>query len=202
MNYMRIYKKIISSRIGNSPEGYFEKHHIIPRALGGADEAENIVKLTAREHFIAHCLLARIHGGTMWVAILRMKGRLFGEKYVNSRLYESAKIRWSKWLSENQLGDKNHNFGKALTEDHKRKLSLSGSFRKLTEEHKQNISKAHKGRVFSAESREKMSAAKKGKINGANNPMFGKKRPDLVLRNKSRALEKRILSNSCVETAK
>lgn len=202
MNYVRVYNEIIHSRISNSPDGYFERHHIIPRALGGLDEITNIVKLTAREHFIAHCLLARIYGGTMWVAILRMKGgRSLSERYINSKLYESARISWSKWLSKNQIGEKNHFFGKTLTEEHKRKLSISGSLRKLTEEHKINISKSHKGIVPSVESKEKMSAAKKGKVSGENNPMFGKKRPDLVLRNKQRALKKRILSNDLSETA-
>jgi broad specificity phosphatase PhoE len=39
--------------------GYFENHHVIPRSLGGTDNLENIVSLTAREHFISHILLTK-----------------------------------------------------------------------------------------------------------------------------------------------
>ena len=35
-------------------ETYIEKHHIIPRSLGGNNSKNNIVSLTAREHFICH----------------------------------------------------------------------------------------------------------------------------------------------------
>lgn len=38
-------------------EGYYEKHHILPRCLGGSDREANLILLTGREHFIAHMLL-------------------------------------------------------------------------------------------------------------------------------------------------
>jgi len=40
--------------------GYFEKHHIIPKSLGGTDDCSNLVKLTAKEHFICHRLLVKM----------------------------------------------------------------------------------------------------------------------------------------------
>lgn len=42
-------------------DGYFERHHILPRSLGGSDENDNIVNLTAKEHYIAHRLLVEIY---------------------------------------------------------------------------------------------------------------------------------------------
>jgi hypothetical protein len=42
---------------------YTEKHHIIPRSLGGNDNDTNLVALTAREHFICHMLLIRFVEG-------------------------------------------------------------------------------------------------------------------------------------------
>ena len=42
---------------------YYEKHHIIPKSLGGTNEKENLVSLTAREHFICHLLLLKITEG-------------------------------------------------------------------------------------------------------------------------------------------
>lgn len=38
-------------------EGYYEKHHIVPKCLGGDDSEDNFVLFTAREHIIAHKLL-------------------------------------------------------------------------------------------------------------------------------------------------
>lgn len=42
---------------------YIEKHHIIPRCMGGTNDKSNIVKLTAREHFICHMLLEKMTTG-------------------------------------------------------------------------------------------------------------------------------------------
>ena len=60
MNRYKIeYDKLISYRINNKPNNteYVEKHHIIPKSLGGTDSQENIVFLLAREHLHAHWLL-------------------------------------------------------------------------------------------------------------------------------------------------
>ena len=42
---------------------YTEKHHIIPKCLGGNNSKDNLVKLTAREHFICHKLLTKMVTG-------------------------------------------------------------------------------------------------------------------------------------------
>lgn len=36
----------------------FHVHHIVPRCMDGGDEKSNLIKLTYREHYLAHCLLA------------------------------------------------------------------------------------------------------------------------------------------------
>lgn len=43
--------------------GYTERHHVLPRSLGGTDDHDNIVILTGREHFIAHFLLFKMTRG-------------------------------------------------------------------------------------------------------------------------------------------
>jgi len=43
--------------------GYKERHHIIPRSIGGDDSEQNLVDLTYREHFLAHWLLTKIYTG-------------------------------------------------------------------------------------------------------------------------------------------
>ena len=52
MNYTKIYNKIIETRASRIPIGYSEEHHIIPKSFGGPDSKDNLVRLTAREHFI------------------------------------------------------------------------------------------------------------------------------------------------------
>jgi hypothetical protein len=63
--YTRWYYNIVQraqTRI-LSPDVYVEKHHIIPRSLGGDSSKSNIAKLTPREHFICHLLLTKMTDG-------------------------------------------------------------------------------------------------------------------------------------------
>lgn len=60
--YQKWYEQLIAgTRSRAKPDGYTERHHIVPRSLGGRNNKTNIVVLTAREHFVAHLLLYRIH---------------------------------------------------------------------------------------------------------------------------------------------
>lgn len=63
MNYQSIYDQLISNAQSREIVSgvTYEKHHIIPKSLGGLDNKDNLVKLTLREHFIAHRLLVKIH---------------------------------------------------------------------------------------------------------------------------------------------
>lgn len=61
MNYLKHYQFLIERAKTREEPEFFEKHHITPRCLGGSDSSSNIVKLTPREHFIAHLLLWKIH---------------------------------------------------------------------------------------------------------------------------------------------
>ncbi len=57
--YFRLMQK---ARV-RKPDGYSERHHVIPKSLGGKDTIENVVRLTAREHYIAHLLLCKMTSG-------------------------------------------------------------------------------------------------------------------------------------------
>lgn len=61
MNYKRIYEKIIQRAKFRKLTCYTEKHHIIPKCLGGSNDKDNLVRLTAKEHFICHRLLVLIY---------------------------------------------------------------------------------------------------------------------------------------------
>lgn len=79
MNYARIYAEFISDRLTKQPSkpDYFEKHHILPRSLGGGNEKLNIIRLTPEDPYFAHLLLAQVHGGHLWscVMLLSKKSR-------------------------------------------------------------------------------------------------------------------------------
>lgn len=59
MTYNEFINKILNTR-GRFGCGdiYHERHHIIPKSCGGSNEDNNLIDLFAREHFIAHKLLA------------------------------------------------------------------------------------------------------------------------------------------------
>ena len=109
MNYQEIYNKIIKRRIENPLDTYTEKHHIEPRSLGGSDERENLVKLSAREHYICHLLLTKIYNSgnehsKMIYAFMMMcnaKNELQKRDFKNnSRLYERRKLEYSQIMSK------------------------------------------------------------------------------------------------------
>jgi hypothetical protein len=56
--YTKWYYNIVNNR-KNNPIDEGEKHHIIPKSLGGNNK-ENLVKLTYREHYICHLLLTKM----------------------------------------------------------------------------------------------------------------------------------------------
>jgi len=59
MAYKDFIEDIINKRGRfNCGNEYHERHHVIPRCLGGADTQDNLIDLYAHEHFIAHKLLA------------------------------------------------------------------------------------------------------------------------------------------------
>jgi hypothetical protein len=63
MNYSLHYTRLIERSRSRVLEGYKERHHIVPRCLGGTDDKSNIAVLTAEEHFVAHQLLVKMYPG-------------------------------------------------------------------------------------------------------------------------------------------
>lgn len=64
MNHSKVYNQIVTRAKTRVTNEYTERHHILPRSLGGSDDKDNLVDLTPREHLIAHMLLVRMHKGT------------------------------------------------------------------------------------------------------------------------------------------
>lgn len=88
--YVQHYEKLIAkARARGGVDGYKERHHVTPRSIGGADEPENIVELTAREHLIAHLLLWKSDPRNFKLihAAMLMSNRFT----INSRTYEALR---------------------------------------------------------------------------------------------------------------
>src|ERR1035437_5439631 len=101
MNYHKIYNQLIESRTllnRNRQNGIFEKHHIIPKCLGGSDKKENLILLTPREHFMAHLLLTQMYTGKdkkkMCYALRMMcrPSKKYKNRNISSSQYEFAKL--------------------------------------------------------------------------------------------------------------
>lgn len=92
--YNQIYSRLIDRAIErNLVTEYTEVHHIIPRSFGGDDRSENLVRLTLREHLVAHKLLVKMtdYDDRMVTALLLMitsRSKIFR---ISSREYEKLK---------------------------------------------------------------------------------------------------------------
>jgi hypothetical protein len=156
--YKKWYDAIIKKAQNRKLDSYSELHHIIPRSLGGSDNADNLVSLTAREHFVCHILLTKFTEGQdrnkmLHAAILMKSTNRYQDRYFNSRLYETVRRDYAIVASERQIGELNHFYGKK----------------------------------HSAETRAKMSASKKKLYSNGNHPHIGMKRSEEVKRNISLA---------------
>lgn len=132
--------------------GYFERHHIIPLCLDGADDESNLVRLTPEEHFVAHLLLMKMypdHWGLIG-AVMRMSknggtSRLYGWlrrrfSRIRKRQAFSAETREKMRLAK--LGKKRG----PHSEETIAKMKATKTGRKYSEEHRAAIAKAHLGK--------------------------------------------------------
>jgi len=206
MNHQKVYESIIQkvkseNRIKKSYyerkkenfiSTYYEDHHIIPRCLGGTDDKENKVLLTAKEHYICHKLLTYIYKGDKKIAnaFCRMTWDKNGRHNISAKDYAYAKELKSKIpiSEETKLKISNALIGKKrkpFSEEHKHKISLNSQKKRKprSEETKQKLSDSHKGKKFSKEHIKNLSESHKGPhpknrnhadFKGQKNPFYGK----------------------------
>lgn len=124
---------------------YGEVHHIIPKSEGGDNSQENLVRLSAREHYIAHLLLAKIYKDRNMYCAINMMRRVRDMFHFNSHLYSKMKERYSTIVSDRMKG----------------MVRRRGYH--LSDEVKKKISQANKGKVRTLEMKERMSLERKGK---------------------------------------
>lgn len=165
--YTKWYLKIIESAKNKNRSGYLEKHHIIPKSLGGSNNIDNLVSLSAREHFVCHLLLVRMVGNIdhkrkmIYAAWQQSRSsRLKGGK-VTGRVYEMLR----KELSALYTGRKR----KPFSEEAKANMKAAAKTRKKVEyspariEKLLELTKAQKGQKLSTDHRNKIVMSMVGK---------------------------------------
>lgn len=130
--YLRWYENLVNKAKNRlSPQGYTEEHHIIPRSMGGLDTKENLVRLSAREHYIAHLLLWKCkfpqpYHKKMVYAASAMSNKVSPNKKrnykVNSRIYSSLRTEYAVHMSIEKSGEGNHFYGKTHSEQSMQKM--------------------------------------------------------------------------------
>ena len=182
----------------NCGDEYHERHHVVPKCIGGADDKENLIDLFAREHFIAHKLLALENPKNKglvyaWWCMVTANGKHTDDAYkLTPEEYEEIRIMYSKSVT----GENNPMFGKTHSIETRRKISenhadVSGENnpnygKPRSDETKQKLSELRKGKFtgedssfygkkHTEEAKQKMSEKRKGKFTGEDNPFYGKK---------------------------
>ena len=181
--YTKWYFQIIEKARQTTYSGYTETHHIIPKSLGGSNSFDNLIKLSAREHFVCHLLLTKMVAADkkakMFYSLSMMKT---ANQYhrrdfkINSKIFETIKINLSKAMKEKwtdelrakkskeMTGKNNHFYGKTHSKDTIEKLKnkhVSENTKKLIslnqKERFKNQPGTFLGKTHSIETREKMS---------------------------------------------
>lgn len=105
MDYKKHYEYLIAKRgLQTKPStGYYERHHIVPKSMGGSNDPSNLVYLTAREHFIAHWLLWKIYNNKETAFAFKsmtMSRKDSGSRFITSKGFSIAREAAAKYMSE------------------------------------------------------------------------------------------------------
>ena len=183
MTYKDFIQNILNTRGRfNYGDEYCERHHIQPKCLGGTNDQENLIDLFAREHFIAHKLLAEENPNEIkliqaYNIMAFTHNNDQSQRYaLTPQEYEEARMIISNALKEKYKDPTQHPcYGTHLSEERKALISQINKGNKycvgrvLSQETKNKIGNAN--RNPSIETRTKMSESQKARnLNGGNNP--------------------------------
>ena len=221
MDYHKVYQQIIDKALSeNRKRGYgvyYEQHHIIPKCMGGTNDNENLVYLTAREHFIVHKMLPTMYPKfckELSFALHRMTFSTTDKMKRDYRIGGREFDRIRKEIALAMSGENNPFYGKTQNDDVKNTISLKAKDRlsnpenhplygiPCSDERKEKIRIANTGKKATEESRIKMSNSRKGVpkskehvINQANSHR-GKKRSEET-KNKLKVPKPKLVCEFC-----
>ena len=122
---------------------YTHLHHIIPRHAGGTDDPSNLVELTIEDHAIAHEVRYRIYGDDRdRVAALMIRGQIPYYDAFIEMVSRPKSERHKKKIGNAVRGEKNGMWGRTLTDEQKKALSIANSVPKPHVS--ENMKKLHK----------------------------------------------------------
>lgn len=170
MTYEKFIQNILNTR-GRFACGdeYYERHHIVPKCMGGTDDNDNLIDLYAREHFEAHRLLALENPNVKGLIYAWHRMSCGGNDKMDSykltpEEYEEMKKVYSEMRRKEATGVK-----QSQETIEKRVSKLRGKPR--SEETKRKMSEAKKGKPVPEETKEKIRKKLVGK------PQFDKRKP-------------------------
>lgn len=165
MTYEEFINNILETRGRNGcGEEYHERHHIVPKCMGGSNDKDNLIDLFAREHFEAHRLLALENPDVQGLvyALWRMchiPGSSKRRNEITSEEYEEARNK-----NNEALKGKNHpQYGTHRSEETKLKISNARKGKCLSDETKKKLGKLHKKENLSEDTLKKMRESHIGK---------------------------------------
>lgn len=141
--YFSRYIKLIDAFRNKTVDNY-ERHHIIPRCLGGTDEDSNIICLPPKAHFIAHYLLSKAYPNNdrlNHAFAMMIVNNPYQDRKFTGILYEKAKLARSKALK----GKPRPEWVKAKLR--KPKSNKENYHKPKSEKHRHSMSLAQKGRT-------------------------------------------------------
>jgi hypothetical protein len=143
-------EKLTTRKLAKSALGYVENHHIIPSSLNGTNEKNNMVFLTAKEHFVCHHLLTK-----MCISAEDSSKMRFALHKMCTSSGNQARIKITARLFEKIRKDFAIDMSNLL------KGKTKGP---LSQEHRDSISKSSKGHKKSDETRNRMCGPKPARI--------------------------------------
>ncbi len=195
MNYHKHYILLIDRARNRILSEYTEKHHVVPKCMGGSNDKANLVRLTPEEHYVAHQLLVKMYPNNVKLIFAahkmhqgRKNNKIYGwlkKAHAKAMSEKIVTLETRKKMSINNSGQNNPMYGKThagamKNKKHsnttKEKMSNSGK-NAWTEERRKELSDKIKGenhplfgKEVSIETRKKLSEARKGNKNS----MYGK----------------------------
>lgn len=150
MNYQKIYDDLIERARNRITEGYVERHHIIPRCMGGDDSKTNIVKLYPEEHYLVHLILCKLNEGNsklLYAAMNMTSGSMINNGKRNNKAYGWLRRRFSESMSGDNSPSRRYcqkaaaekRRGQKRTAETRKNMSESLSEKPFTEEHLANL---------------------------------------------------------------
>lgn len=120
------YHKLIDHYKSILVDGFVEKHHILPKCLGGSDHINNLVALPPRAHYIAHYLLWKAYPESQAIAhafAMMAVNNPHQHRIMNGKLYEVSRIARSLALKGKKRSEETKiKMRKPKSDQHRKKL--------------------------------------------------------------------------------